>query len=990
VPLDEKIQVATVYKVLEQQKEALQSRKRLRLSCNAAALQVSGFWAFQSMATRLRVLWEVARRRMEARRLASGQSLPNAEAYHAAIRDEFRGMIGRAPASQAREEADKMMKRFADYMGEGPDRFVEKLRQQQQSDSEQQSDPDQDDDCVSAFARSLALAVLETPQVRTIADATGISRQTVLLALFGYGGRVNHDRAMAMMESSAEARIAVIVGKLPRLKSEQRVNVLTALKEHFEAYKIDRMPPIVAEPRGFSPGGRVFANAVILRAALLREDQVRSMRPAELPSAEPEERGAMNALRDGAKHAATTHEEQEQSMRVLQRASAFRSAMDDLSRKVHEQGGIEAAQTLSTEVFHSRFGTILNWYRGAESRFAEGTERDPTLASELMTDLLCRTNWEASGKVIRRALAAAVGVHRNLEEFCPTEASGVALPVTDGIVVGVEWPKKPSATGASSAAGGVGSTGSTAPASEAPRGSAPARGLDISLFGGALNFYVRRDNRPARRIDHGAVPLDEFAAATAPERRAPPTASPTARPVAAVTAAPPTRTPTPAASAGPVTPAPRPILSRTAVPSLVEAPSSLPTSAFGGGSPLVVARPSPRATEELILDPLPRFNVASPHEGGAAPSAPPSVPPAGFVRGPAGIAPASVAALSAMPGAPSSAPSALPVGTAKGPTFVYFGAGAAGVASAAGSGSAPGVAPILASLAAATSLGTNALPPGSKNGNAGTPGASPPGGVAWGAGIGAPGVPGAGAPPWAYGYLRVRPLYDPANYANLLWYESPRWRDSAAAASRLGDFDRTSLQGTRRDERAEDADPLAGAAALRVRESWVFLDKRTKAVRGQIEYRESDDGKDKLVRVAEIEPASVGAPEGSGRKVVKRRTERVTEKHDGSRVTVVVEFEEEYGADGQSPRVKNKKITTTTQPKHGVVATVEDIVEAGPVVGQRTTTVRDGVVTVVHRRQNRTSGEVVEVVETTVTNGKAMDDALERLRDRMRIGRTDR
>jgi hypothetical protein len=466
-----------------------------------------------------------------------------------------------------------------------------------------------------------------------------------------------------------------------------------------------------------------------------------------------------------------------------------------------------------------------------------------------------------------------------------------------------------------------------------------------------------------------------------------------------VTAAPPTRTPTPAANAGPVTPAPRPVTSRTPALSLVELPSPTPSPAFGGGNPLVVARPSPppRATEEVFLDPLPQFNVPSRHEGGAALSAPPSVPPAGFVRGPAGIGAASGVAPSAMPGAPSiapGAPSAPPVGTAKGPTFVYFGAGAAGAAPAAGSGAVPGMASVQASLAAATSLGTNALPPGSKNGNAGAPGASNPGGAAWGTGVGTPGVPGAGAPPWAYGYLRVRPLYDPANYANLLWYESPRWRDSAAAASRRGDFDRTSLQGARRDERAEDADPLEGAATLRVRESLVFLDKRTKAVRGQIEYRESDDGRDKLVRVAEIEPASVGAPDGSGRKVVKRRTERVTEKPDGSRVTVVVEFEEEYGAEGQSPRVKNKKITTTTQPKHGVVATVEvtveNIVEAGRVVGQRTTTVRDGVVTVVQRRQNRTNGQVVEVVETTVTNGKPLDDALERLRSRMRVERTNR
>jgi hypothetical protein len=585
--------------------------------------------------------------------------------------------------------------------------------------------------------------------------------------------------------------------------------------------------------------------------------------------------------------------------------------------------------------------------------FAPDNDGDPRLASELMTELMCGAgDWEASGKVIGRALAAARGVHRSLEDFCSTEASGVSLKVGN-FIAGVEW------RGASSVAGGNGAS------------AAPARGWDISLLGGAINFYVRRDDRPARPVDHGAVPLDDVAAATAPERRAPPpTPSPTALPVAAVT---------------------------VATPSLEQAPSPLPTAAFGGKVPLVVALPSPQATEEVIRDPLPPFNAAESHEGGAAPTGPLSLPPSGFVRGPAGIAPASVAAPSAVPEAPSSAsvaPSAPPAGTAKGTTSVSFGAGAAGVAPAAGSGSPPpGMAP-QASLAAATSLGTNALPPGSTNGNAGAPGASPPGAVAWGAGIGAPGVPGAGAPPWAYGYLRVRPLYDPANYANLLWYESPRWRDSAAVASRRGDFDRTSLQGTRWDERAEEADPLAGAEALRIRESWVFLDKRTKAVRGQIEYRESDDGKDKLVRVAELEPTSVGAPEGSKRKVVKRRTERVTEKRDGSRVTVVVEFEEEYGADGPSPRVKNKKITITTQPKHGVVATVEvtveDIVEAGRVVGQRTTTVRDGVVTVVHRRRNRTNGEVGKVVETTVTDGTPMNDALERLRDRMRIGRMDR
>lgn len=939
VPLNEKIRMANVYKDLEVQIQGLQNRNGARLSCNQAVLWVSEFGAFQSMATRFRILWEVARRRMEARKRASKQSLPHACAYHAAIRDEFLAMIERAPASQAPDEADRILSRFAHIMGEGPDRFVEKLRQQQQNDSDQ-------DDCVSALARSLALAALETPQVRTIAAAMGISRQTVLLALFGNGGRENHDRALATIGSSAEARLAVIVGKFPRLESKQRDQVLKTLNEHFEAYEIDRRPPMVTEPRVFSPGGRVFANAVILREALLREylDRRRD-------SIETEERIAMNALRDGARHAARTHEEQEKATRVLQRAREFRQQMAALSGEVNKRGGIAEAQKLSMAEFHSRFGTIPDAYQRAKSAlFAPDNDGDPRLASELMTELMCGAgDWEASGKVIGRALAAARGVHRSLEDFCSTEASGVSLKVGN-FIAGVEW------RGASSVAGGNGAS------------AAPARGWDISLLGGAINFYVRRDDRPARPVDHGAVPLDDVAAATAPERRAPPTPSPTALPVAAVT---------------------------VATPSLEQAPSPLPTSAFGGEVPRVVALPSPQATEEVIRGPLPPS--AESHEGGAAPTGPLSLPPAGFVRGPAGIAPASVAAPSAVPEAPSSAsvaPSAPPAGTAKGTTSVSFGAGAAGVAPAAGSGSPPpGMAP-QASLAAATSLGTNALPPGSTNGNAGAPGASPPGAVAWGAGIGAPGVPGAGAPPWVYGYLRVRPLYDPANYANLLWYESPRWRDSAAVASRRGDFDRTSLQGTRWDERDEEADPLAGAEALRIRESWVFLDKRTKAVRGQIEYRESDDGKDKLVRVAELEPTSVGAPEGSKRKVVKRRTERVTEKRDGSRVTVVVEFEEEYGADGPSPRVKNKKITITTQPKHGVVATVEvtveDIVEAGRVVGQRTTTVRDGVVTVVHRRRNRTNGEVGKVVETTVTDGKPMIEALQRLQNRMQVRRMDR
>lgn len=893
--------------------------------------------ALDAVANRARLLWEAARAHVEQ----SAQVFDTPALYRRAISQVFRAMVDGAFDAEDKAKAMRgpteprtvpdvaILHSFARAMEEGIEHSLYAFRERVKGESA----PWKGCDSASiVLGQMLAERVWLTPQVRELAKAAKVSLQTAALAL---NGNSTLRSGLTPFEDENSLRLATIAAKLSRLSPEARKKFSAILSEHFKAFDIYGTGANVRAPADRSAPGRVWGNAVALRELLWSDGE-------ERPDPERERAKDYRLERRAA-----------QELHTLGRAVA--TYPNDVLKVVRSKAGPDALKGGNAVAIIARMATAdpgsvvamsdeLKKHAAALKRRLAGNDRRDEAELTPLENQKRTFRFEQAQSLLKEladgdvewkaALAvASAATHYHYAKPQPPAAPGVPpkpppAPVPDPAVAGsggVPKSESPSPvggaapTGGSSPVGGEGLAlgpnpllgsnpmlGGNPVGLGSPSGMLPDGGNPSTLAGQQQSFWA-----PGSALLGGVGPTAPLIAPLVGDgpvfAPSPTTALPEPRPKEPTATA--TPRPTAPEPTRPATPRPSPTTSSPPAPTRSATPLG-PTPTTGAPVVVVPPPPTPTATPTETLPPFSMGDDGGPH-GGIDPKKVKRDPVTGALYVDDGSGPPSGKRDPASAGSAFgfSASGTAGNGAGGGTTVNYY---VTNYAAPGGAGTTGGVGgatntTLAARLSAATGLDKNALPPG-KGGN------RPPTPDEIAArNAGAPYDPAV----WSYGLIKepkFRPIYDPANNYNLLWYESPRWRDNKMTADQKFDLAKTSVDAVRGEERSKDRvrDPLEGADKLTVKKSAAFLDDKGN-VRGQAEYRESADGKDRLLRVAEVHPDGVGPKAKAKAKRVTRRTERVTEKKDGTTVVVLVQFDEVYEGEGKPPRVENKTITVTTR-----------------------------------------------------------------------------
>lgn len=955
------------------------------------------------LGNRARIVWEVARARVES----FGGKYPTGEALRAEVRHEFLRIINPSRREEGSNRTlgafnvlpqpgtfeDQVFETFADYMVRGPYDLVSDIRRLREY-SERRQRPVL---CHEAapLGQQLALRVYMTPQVRKVASLAGVSSQTALLALHG-DEVVGRQDAVSISGANVQLRLAVLLAKFHKLPKASQNGIYEALRQHFEAYRITEPTPglsIGYPASGQAVGSTLFANAVEFSAALMKMTEQTESAAFERfkkrfgPIAPDSHAGAEGLIKKAESLSAIGHRIEATTGRRKGQASELNGKFGAALIDGAEGGAVAASLAKDLDGLHKALKPVH--------------AHDDSIANELMYDLICGAEW-ADAMLVARKASFVGSKNERPSELCVKRAEPARAPVPrPGSIAGggtAQPPSGPATEGGSTpAANGnetsyeawlqkVGSNvglvaGGVTNLTNDPIRSAKVGSILGGDLGGGLGRFVDSVRSAAsgsavqgaadgssQRFDFGRGPAAEPSRAVTPEFMGPPDLRPSVTPASPAQSS-------PSASRAP---SPSPSLART--PSGAT-PASPPTAAVARPSPRPTTPvPTPTATESIaLLDPLvgpvgahgdgntsglrfdPRtgkYYVEVPAPKGAVKAVSASAPAVGIGG--------SVA---------SSPPSVASSGTSPVTNTYFVSYGGAGSVGTSGVGSTASGSALGGALAAATALGKNALPPGAN-------GKPQPGSGNAGANVA---LASAGMAPWAVGIIqepKFRPIYDPQNNYNLLWYESPRWRDPQNRITQVQEraLASTEIETVRPSEQIRRDDPLRDADKLDVKKSAVFLDE-TGNVRGQTEYRQSKDGNDRLLRIAEVDPEHVKNPKAPKR--VRRQTERVTVKLDGTRVVALVQFDEVYEQDGKPPRVENKIVKVTTTHPDGTSETVEDLLHEGVNVGTKTTKTEGNRTVQEERRWNQTTRQWM-VKRTETRPNDDMATTVRRLQNELR------